>query len=40
MALRELVSDGACEMRRSGRQVRYQVLDSTFSEPTGTDLFG
>jgi len=40
MALRELVSDGACEMRRSGRQVRYQVLDSTFSEPTGTDVFG
>lgn len=40
MALRELVSDGACEMRRSGRQVRYQLLDSTFSEPTGTDVLG
>jgi len=40
MALRELVSDGACEVRRSGRQVRYQLLDSTFSEPTGTDVLG
>ena len=40
MALRELVSDGACVVRRSGRHVRYQVLDSTFSEPTGSDVFG
>lgn len=39
MALRELVSEGACAVRRSGRHVRYQVLDSTFSEPTGTDVF-
>lgn len=40
MALRELVSDGACRVRRSGRHVRYQLLDSTFSEPTGTDVLG
>ncbi|HTV18144.1 MAG TPA: winged helix-turn-helix domain-containing protein [Polyangiaceae bacterium] len=40
MALKELVSDGACEVRRSGRQVHYQLLDSAFSEPTGNDVFG
>jgi DNA-binding transcriptional ArsR family regulator len=33
-ALRELVEDGLCESLRTGRNVRYQVEDTTFSEPT------
>jgi hypothetical protein len=37
MALHDLVSDGACIVRRSGRQVQYQLEDSTFSEPTHRD---
>jgi DNA-binding transcriptional ArsR family regulator len=37
MALHDLVSDGACVVRRSGRQILYQLEDSTFSEPTNRD---
>jgi hypothetical protein len=37
MALHDLVSDGACVVHRSGRQVHYQLEDSTFSEPTSRD---
>jgi hypothetical protein len=37
MALHDLVSDGACVVRRSGRQVQYQLEDSAFSEPTHRD---
>lgn len=40
IALQQLVSDGACAVRRSGRQMEYQLQDSTFSEPTGTDVLG
>src|SRR5215471_17316892 len=39
MALHQLVSDGACAVRRSGRRVEYQLQDSAFSEPTSTDAF-
>jgi hypothetical protein len=35
IALQQLVSDGACVMRKRGRQIEYQLQDSTFSEPTG-----
>jgi DNA-binding transcriptional ArsR family regulator len=34
MALQQLVNDGVCAVRRTGRNVRYQLQDSTFSEPT------
>jgi hypothetical protein len=40
MALQQLVSDGSCAMQRTGRQIHYQLQDSTFSEPTGNDALG
>lgn len=33
-ALAELSADGACVAHREGREVRYEVEDTTFSEPT------
>ena len=33
-ALQELSADGACLAQREGKQVRYVVEDTTFSEPT------
>ncbi len=33
-ALHELVEDGSCESQRMGRNVSYEVEDTTFSEPT------
>lgn len=33
-ALRQLVEEGACVPARQGRELRYQVDDTTFSEPT------
>jgi hypothetical protein len=38
MALQQLVSDGACAMRRTGRAMEFQLQDSAFSEPTGHDV--
>jgi len=32
--LQSLVKDGACQQERGGREVRYLVEDTTFSEPT------
>jgi hypothetical protein len=32
--LQSLVKDGACQLDRDGREVRYVVEDTTFSEPT------
>jgi DNA-binding transcriptional ArsR family regulator len=40
MALQQLVSDGACAVRRTGRQMEYQLQDSAFCEPTGNDVLG
>jgi hypothetical protein len=37
MALQQLVTDGACTARRSGRRMEYQLQDTTFSEPTSPD---
>ncbi len=37
LALQQLVSDGACVARRTGRHLEFQLCDSTFREPTGTD---
>ncbi len=37
LALQQLVSDGACVARRTGRHLEFQLHDSTFREPTGTD---
>lgn len=34
MALKELVEDGVCVVAKSGRESRYHVEDTTFSEPT------
>ncbi|MGE0790797.1 MAG: hypothetical protein AB7S26_34300 [Sandaracinaceae bacterium] len=33
-ALKRLVEEGACEVEKHGREVRYRVEDTTFSEPT------
>lgn len=33
-ALNQLVADGACRSERVGKEVRYQVLDTTFSATT------
>ena len=33
-ALKTLVSEGACKVVREGKQVTYEVEDTTFSEPT------
>lgn len=33
-ALHELAEKGACQAERDGRQLRYQIEDTTFSEPT------
>jgi hypothetical protein len=38
MALAQLVSDGACVMRRAGHHLEFQLQDTTFREPTGSDL--
>lgn len=32
--LQSLVEDGACQQARGGREVRYRVEDTTYSEPT------
>ena len=40
LALQQLVSDGACAMRRRARHVEYQLRDTTFSEPTSSDVLG
>jgi len=37
LALQQLVHDGACIARRTGRHLEFQLCDSTFREPTGTD---
>jgi hypothetical protein len=37
LALQQLVHDGACVARRTGRHLEFQLCDSTFREPTGTD---
>ncbi len=37
LALQQLVNDGACVARRMGRHLEFQLCDSTFREPTGTD---
>jgi hypothetical protein len=34
VALHQPVEDGACAAERAGHQVRYQVKDTTFTEPT------
>lgn len=36
LALQQLVSDGACVARRTGRHLEFQLCDSTFREPTGS----
>jgi hypothetical protein len=36
--LRQLVEEGACQVRRVGRNVEYHLEDTTFSEPTRTDV--
>ena len=38
MALQQLVSDGVCAMRRTGRAMEFQLQDSAFCEPTGSDV--
>jgi hypothetical protein len=40
IALQQLVGDGACAARRMGRHLEYQLLDTTFSEPTSPDVLG
>ena len=40
MALAQLVSDGACMMRRAGHHLEFQLMDTTFREPTGRDVLG
>lgn len=34
-ALKRLAKDGACQMRKKGRKVEYEIEDTTFLEPTG-----
>jgi hypothetical protein len=40
IALHQLLAEGACSARRTGHHVRYQVQDTTFTDPTALRRLG